>query len=47
MQTGMSSGLRWCCSAQAAPASQRPCSQRGHTARLVLSCLQAEAGRVE
>ena len=42
MQMGMSSGLRWCCSRQAAPAGQLPWrSQRGHTARLVLSCLQA------
>lgn len=40
MQMGISSGLRWCCSGQAVPSGQVPCSQRGHTARLVESCLQ-------
>ena len=44
MQMGMSSGLRWCCSGQAAPSAQAPCSQRGHTARLVLSCLRGRRG---
>jgi hypothetical protein len=42
MQMGMSAGTRWCCSAQRVPASQRPRSQLGQTARLVLSCLQMQ-----
>lgn len=39
---GMSSALRWCCSGHLGPSSQRPRSQRGQTARLVLSCLYGQ-----